>query len=298
MNELIESKKILDVISSVSGSDGFDISTTESKFELAEELIKTPQVACSVVHRFSPGIYIREAMYLKNTLVIGMDHVGEHMNVLLRGSINVIDGLGNPVRLDAPCMFTAPAGSKIGFTLDDVIWQNIYATTETDVEVLESTLFRSPPMWKEHLAEKLSREYALHEDDRNDFASMLEETGWKAEEVRSASEYTNDRIDFPYGGYAIAKGDSPIQGKGMFCTAPFTAGNTIAPMRLNGRRTPAGYLINHSKNPNCIAQMTVNGDMYVVAILDIQGMMGGDLGDEITLDYRQVMKINGLLKGK
>ena len=68
-------------------------------------------------------------------------------------------------------------------------------------------------------------------------------------------------------------------------------------MRLGGYRTPAGYLINHSKNPNAIAFKNSLGDMFLMASRDISGMVGGDLGEEITLDYRQVMQLNNLWKG-
>jgi hypothetical protein len=143
----------------------------------------------------------------------------------------------------------------------------------------------------------LLKEQPLHEEDRQDFLEVVKESGWTLEDIELVSKSREDCIPFPDGSYAICSGDSPIQGKGMFCTAPLREGSFIAPMRLGGKRTPAGYLINHSKNPNAMAMLNDMGDMFLVTTRDISGMRGGDLGEEITLDYRQVMKLNNLWKG-
>ena len=291
MNQLVEA------INSVSTVDGFDLSTTESKLELAKVLLANPQVSNSVLHRFGGGLYIREAHYLKNTLIVGQEHVSEHMNVLLKGSINVIDGDGQVQTLTAPHMFVAKAGSKVGYTLEDTVWQNIYVTSSTDVEYLESTLFESPQILKDHQQLKLSKDFMLYEADREDFLALIAESGWTVEDVELASKYRGDCIPFPEGSYSIATGDSPIQGKGVFSTAEIKRGDIIAPMRLSGCRTPAGYLTNHSKTPNAKAIVNDLGDMFLVALLDIPGMRGGDLEVEITLDYRQVMRLSNLWNG-
>jgi len=275
-----------------------DLKTTESKMELAKVLLKEDQLECSVVHRFGPGVYIREATYCADSLIIGQEHVSDHINMLLKGSINVLDNNGNVQTLHAPFMFVAPPGSKIGYALTEVVWQNIYATTETDIEILEKTLFKTPKMFDDHIANKLKEDTLKHEEDREDFNQLVKETGWKKEDIETISHYRGDCISFGYGSYSIAPGNSPIQGKGLFSTAPIKEGNVIAPMRLGGFRTPAGYLINHSKTPNSKAVLLHNNDLFVVATRNIHGMLGGMLGEEITLDYRQVMKINNLWDGE
>lgn len=288
---------VVEAINSVATKEGFDLRNTDSKLELAKTLMEGEQTSNSIIHRFGGGLYIREAHYPKNTLIVGQEHVSEHMNVLLKGSINVIDGDGSTQTLVAPHMFVAKAGSKVGFTLEDVVWQNIYVTNSTDVEYLESILFKSPDILKQHQEQKLLKEYPLHEEDRQDFLKMVEESGWTLKDIELASKHREDCIPFPDGTYSICAGDSPIQGKGMFSTAVIKQHSLIAPMRLGGCRTPAGYLINHSKTPNAVAFVNNLGDMFLIAIRDISGMVGGDLGEEITLDYRQVMLINNLWKG-
>ena len=286
--------QITKAINSVACQEDFDLTTSKSKEELAVALLKEEQTPCSIIHRFGPGIYIREAIYPPNTLIVGMEHTSEHYNILLKGSIRVINGEGQAAQLNAPFMFVAPPGSKVGYTLTEVVWQNIYATEERDIEKLEKTLFKAPQSCTDILKQKILDAQPLHEEDRKDFLLLCKETGWLEEDIATLSRYREDCIPFPYGNYALISGNSPIQGKGMFATASFSIGDTIAPMSITGKRTPAGYLVNHSKTPNCEAVRNKEGDLFLVAKTKIQGMLGGSNGDELTLDYRQVMKINNL----
>lgn len=289
--------KIVEAINSVAVKEGFDLHNRDSQLALAEVLLKEDQMPNSIIHRFGGGLYIREAYYPSNTLIVGQEHLSEHMNILLKGRINVIDAGGEITTLVAPHMFVAKAGSKVGYTLEDTVWQNIYVTNNTDVAYLESVLFKAPDILKQHQEEKLLKEYALHEEDRQDFLDAIKESGWTVEDVELVSKYREDCIPFPDGNYSICIGKSPIEGQGIFSTAEIGQGCIIALMSLNGKRTPAGYLINHSKTPTAIAHKNAYGDMFLVAVRDIHGMVGGDLGEEITLDYRQIMKLNNLWKG-
>lgn len=292
MNEIVETSN------EVVLNGQFDLSTTAGKMALGKACLEHKQQEISTIHRFGGGLYIREAHYPKGTLVVGLEHVDEHMNVLLKGSLEVIGTDGTSEILIAPYMFVAKAGSKVGLTLEDVVWQNIYVSNSTDVEYLESILFVIPDDLKEHQARQLEERYPLFEEDRQDFLAVVEESGWTVEDIELVSKHREDCIPFPDGSYSISAGNSPIQGKGMFSTAAIPMNSIIAPMRLGGCRTPAGYLVNHSKTPNAMAFKNDVGDMFLVATKDIKGTPGGDLGEEITIDYRQIMKINNLWKDK
>lgn len=276
--------------------DSFDIRTIESKMDLAKVILTHKQDTISIFHRFGGGLYIREAHYEKQHLIVGQEHVSDHMNVLLRGSIKIVSGDGEDMVLTAPHMFLAKAGSKVGLTIEDVVWQNIYVTDSTDVEYLESTLFRTPDFFKEYTEQRILKKHPLHQEDRDDFQCVLNESGWTQDMVEAMSKYRGDCIPLPDGTYTICSGPSPIEGRGMFSTAVVPKGTFLAPMRLGGMRTPAGYLVNHSKNPNCYAVKNELGDMFLVTSREIGGMVGGDLDEEITLDYRQVMQLNGMWK--
>jgi hypothetical protein len=89
-------------------------------------------------------------------------------------------------------------------------------------------------------------------------------------------------------------GPSPIHGQGLFSTVPVRAGEVVCPARIGDMRTPGGRYINHAKNPNAVMQQAGGGDMAVVALRDIAGAHGGDIGEEITVDYRQAVEAGRL----
>lgn len=298
MNSLFDTTVTDEAVRKVITAPNFDITSAKGKEELAKALYTAPQTDCPVVHRFGPGIYIREAYYPKGALIVGHEHLHEHTNILLKGVIEVVDSDGNPQVLIAPHIFVAKPGRKVGLILEDVIWQNIYATTETDIEVLENTLFKQADSWLDYTDNKFLIDSASHQEDRDDYELMLKETGWSEEDVRTISDYDDDKVSFEHGSYTVVAGKSPIQGRGLFATAPILKGMTVTSARINGKRTPGGYLVNHSSNPNVEAVMNKDNDIYLIATKTIYGMKGGLVGDEITLDYRQIMKLNNLWDGE
>jgi SET domain-containing protein len=85
--------------------------------------------------------------------------------------------------------------------------------------------------------------------------------------------------------------NSKIDGKGVFATGNIEEGEVIAPARINGKRTPIGRYTNHSKNINAIMLLRDNGNIDLVAKKAINGCQGGNLGEEITIDYRQALSL-------
>lgn len=105
------------------------------------DLLALPQVDCALVHHFGPGIYIREVTIPTGTIVVGHPHKAEHLCILMTGTLRVIDGHGEVRDLVGPYIFTAPPGRKIGFAVaGPVVFQNIFATEETDIDRLEELL--------------------------------------------------------------------------------------------------------------------------------------------------------------
>lgn len=296
IQEIVRSNE--EAVNAVISKENYNIQSPEGKEQLAVALYDQPQAYAPVIHHLFPGLYIREAYYNAGTLVVGHEHVSEHLNILLKGKIIVTDSDGNPQLLEAPYMFTAKAGRKAGYVVEDVIWQNIYATEERDIGVLERTLFKQSDSWIKKQKQDFQESYASHEEDRQDYIKAIQEAGWTQEDVEKVVAYSEDKIPFPNGSYGVTFDKSPIHGAGMFASAPFSPDMIVAPARVDGKRTPAGYLVNHAKDPNCKAEILPNGDMVLVAIKPIRGMLGGLNGDEITLDYRQVLSINNLWFGE
>ena len=71
-------------------------------------------------------------------------------------------------------------------------------------------------------------------------------------------------------------------------------GAVIAPARIAGKRTPAGRYTNHSAKPNAVMVQLPSGDIDLVASRHISGCAGGQLGEEITIDYRQALRLSGI----
>lgn len=124
---------------------------------------------------------------------------------------------------------------------------------------------------------------------------VLAQFGFSEEVARAQSENEADQIPFPLGSYKVAVMPSPIEGRGLFAMAGISAGECIAPARISGMRTPAGRFTNHSASPN--ARMVMRGeDIDLVAIRDVWGCVGGQLGEEITIDYREALGLQ--IKGE
>lgn len=266
---------------------------TPEKIEKVEScMLKEEQVDCPVTHKFGPGIYIREVFLPAGSYVVGHHHNHEHMNIMLTGRIKFF-GSGNEwTELKAPQTFVAPAGRKVAFVHEDTIWQNIYSTDEKDPDKLEEELLSTSMTFQE--AQKynnLQLEYD-HVEDFEDYYKAIKEFGFTHEQVREISLEEKDQIDFPYNEYKVQVKDSRIEGKGMFATANFEEGDVIAPARIDGMRTPAGRYINHSKKPNAFFVTDEQNNVFAVAGKNISGYRGGIIGEEITVDYRQAMRLS------
>jgi len=119
--------------------------------------------------------------------------------------------------------------------------------------------------------------------------------GISAETARAQSENETDQCDMPpeYASRFTVRA-SPIEGRGAFLSEPAHAGEYIAPARLGGKRTPAGRFVNHAALPNARFMLDDRGDVHLYAIRDIAGCMGGTAGDEVTVDYREALKLSGI----
>lgn len=257
-------------------------------------MLQLPQAECSVIHHFGPGLYVREVHMPAGILAVGHAQRFEHLNVFLKGRVRMLNDDGTTTELVAPMMFVGKPGKKAGYVLEDVVWQNIYATTETDIEKLERTYLAKSGDFDAQQAAQMSERAAAREDDRADYLAMLDDTGFDHATARAQSENESDQRPFPFGAWRVKTGASAIEGTGLFATAPIGEGELIAPARIDGKRTPAGRYTNHSKSPNAEMVLLPNGDVNLIALKPIAGCHGGQDGDEITIDYRQALALSGV----
>jgi hypothetical protein len=108
---------------------------------ITDHLSQYPQTDCPVVHRFAPGVYLREVHMPADTIVIGKIHKTEHFNILVKGACLIVHDDGRREELRAPMAFVSKAGvQKVLYITEDMIWMTVHVTAETDMARLESEL--------------------------------------------------------------------------------------------------------------------------------------------------------------
>jgi len=265
--------------------------------DLTKEMLTMEQADCPVIHHFSPGLYIRELHMKAGIFAVGHYQKTEHFNMFLKGKILTKDDDGNNIEISAPMTYTAKPGKKFGYILEDVVWLNIYATDEMDVETLERIYLDKyeNTTWIE--AEKLwyREEKQKRIEDNKSYEQLLIEYGFTEEIVKKQTEDIEDQIPLLFGEYKVFVSKSAIHGKGIFASANIGIGETIGIARLGDKRTPLGRYTNHSQKPNAKMETRTDG-IYLVATTDIKGCIGGFNGEEITTDYKKNLKLIGVNK--
>jgi hypothetical protein len=255
-------------------------------------LLPLKQESCQLFHIFGAGIYIRELHMKAGTFAIGHFQKQKHNNIMLKGKVALL-GDNNLVNvIEAPFFSVGNSGRKMGYVLEDTIWQNIYATEETDIEKLESMFLEKSPDYIEHQEREFSFLKAINQWVRDDYSLFLSENGIDEILVRKQSEDICDLIEMPreyMSFYSIRR--SPIEGLGVFSSHDIKAGTLIAPARIGSFRTPLGRYLNHSPHENSRFVMKKNA-VYLQATRDILGCQGGDHGEELTVNYRDVLNFH------
>lgn len=89
-------------------------------------------VECPVIHRFTPGLYIREIFMPagENGLVVtSLVHNTEHPFFVLKGRVRVISENGGEQLIEAPYSgITTPGTRRFLFVEEDCIWATVHKT--------------------------------------------------------------------------------------------------------------------------------------------------------------------------
>ena len=112
----------------------------QSLDNLAVAVKQAPQVECKESHHFGPNIYIKEVTLPAGSVIVGKYHRHEHLCNMVSGRMIVVDSEGNRTELVAPMTFMAKSGRKIAYIIETVVFQNIYSTSETDIQKLEDMI--------------------------------------------------------------------------------------------------------------------------------------------------------------
>lgn len=248
-----------------------------------------PQAHCPVHHYLAGGIYAREMTLSSGVTVTGAVHKSEHLCTISQGKLLVYgDGMVREMR--APFTFVSkPGAQRVGFALETTVWTTYHLVgDERDLDkiMLEvcgqtNAELGGGPLNPQHLRQKEL------EEDRLDYQKFLAEYGLDQVRVHLLSHREEDRVPFPEPAPPVVPAPSPIEGQGLFATHRILQGARLGLARVNGRRTPFGYALNHSVRPNVIGKPLPNGDIEIWTLRQIEP------GEELTNDYRQAMSANG-----
>ncbi len=120
---------------------------------LARTLAHGPCVEIKPVHRFAPGLYVRELTVPAGHVIVGKIHKRETLNILLKGSA-LLACDGKVERVSAPLTFiSGPGRQKAAIALEDMTWMNVHATTETDLVKIEQEFIEPDPEFDAYLLE-------------------------------------------------------------------------------------------------------------------------------------------------
>lgn len=247
---------------------------------LEKEMLSRAQVECPLIHRFSPGLYIRELYMAAGTFGMGHKQRYKHLNVLLKGKVVMVSADRSTKILEAPMVFVGEPGQKVGLVLEDMVWQNIFPTEETNIEKLEEMLFDKSETWFAFEAEFDELDKTARIDDVKDFQEV-EDSGSICQTVKDvfASEITDDECGLP----VVRR--SNIHGNGVFVSYSVEKDSFAGIFSINGYATKLGAMVNHSKTPNT-RLVKVGNNVFFVANDYIFGCTAGSRGDELTINYR------------
>lgn len=146
---------------------------TQDSVEMLEgHLLEQPQVDCPVMHRFAPGVYMREIFMPAGSLIIGHRHKTKHFNVVMQGKAWVSQN-GKVDLVYAPDTFVSEPGvRKCLLILEDMIWQTVHPIAEQNagemsddeklalIESLEPQMIEKSETWLEHEQRTINAEVA------------------------------------------------------------------------------------------------------------------------------------------
>ena len=109
---------------------------------LEHGMIQLPQLEILPKHYFADGIYAREILIPAGTLLTGMIHKTQTIDVVSYGDISVLTEAGVK-RIQGPCtLISQPGIKKVGYAHTDTLWTTIHANRDdlTDLNTLEELL--------------------------------------------------------------------------------------------------------------------------------------------------------------
>lgn len=108
--------------------------------ESAMQSLNNP-VDCPLIHRFSPGLYIREIFMPAGTWLTSKIHKTEHPFVILSGIVSTwTKEEGAIIMMAGTIRITKPDTRRVLFALVDTKWATFHPTDEVDLKKIEEDI--------------------------------------------------------------------------------------------------------------------------------------------------------------
>ena len=115
----------------------------EQVIKLEWAIQQMPQVECAIWHFFAPGLYARQMLILKGTVLTGVVHKTEHI-CIVSGDIDVTTDHGvRRIKDQQRIIVSQPGMKRAGFAREDTCWTTVHATNERDLDKLVEELTES-----------------------------------------------------------------------------------------------------------------------------------------------------------
>jgi len=253
------------------------------------KLLDLPQDSASVTHRFGPGIYIREVFLPAGSLVIGHRHKVAHSNVMLKGKMAAVVSEEKIVEMQAPLFYTSGPGRKFVYVIEDVVFQNIWATGETNIDKLEDMFLEKGQTWRKERDQFFNFQKKLQQFARDDFNRI--KAGVSEEKAKEFIFFRKLRQFKGVEDKKFSVRRSPIEGRGLYVTSPVNQGRLLLCVKVNLINAYKEiYYINHSPKPTLGVDRCGDFINFYAAEF-LPGCIGGDEGTELTVSYAELLGV-------
>lgn len=111
--------------------------------QLEGKLAELPQHDFKVIHRFTPGLYIREIHMEAGCLLTSKIHKTEHPFVISKGKVSVWTNEGDEEILEAPHTgITQPGTRRVLLVHEFCVWVTFHPTKLKDVDKIEKKIIQ------------------------------------------------------------------------------------------------------------------------------------------------------------
>ncbi len=104
---------------------------------LQREVDLLPQVLPELSHFFAHGLYARQGVIKKGTILIGAIKKYSHINIITSGDISIFTESGEHRITGATTLVSAGGTKRVGYAHEDTVWTTIISTNQTEVEKAE-----------------------------------------------------------------------------------------------------------------------------------------------------------------